>query len=82
MTDLFIYQNKDGSKNFLAEMVVPSGDLTKSMIFFNNKILCMKEKEMKREMRSLEHQRDLLMKSRALIYLRGDVRNFLYHLII
>jgi hypothetical protein len=74
VTDLFLYQNKDGSKNFLAEMVVPCGDLTKSMIFFNNKLLCMKEKEIKREIRSLENQRDLLMKNRALIYLRGDVR--------
>ncbi len=73
MTDLFIYQNKDGSKNFLAEMVVPFGDLTKSMIFFNNKLLCIKEKEMKREKKSLENQRDILLKNRSFISLRGDV---------
>lgn len=80
MTDLFIFQNKEGSKNFLAEMVVPFGDLTKSMIFFNNKLLCLKEKEMKKEKKSLEIQRDILLKNRSIISLRGDVMIYLIYL--
>ena len=75
--EMVIYQTKDGSKSYVAELKRPASTLSQAMVYFNNQQLHYKELELIDEKNKLEIQEELVKKRRNALDSGTQVIRFL-----